>query len=160
MFVILSKSESILLKNLHLLFFIACINNVCFTRHAIPNCLDGVNLVPVYQRAQLRVLYAQIWEWAVDDLRAHVLKSEQYITSSFPGSTKSRSKDSLKLHEKRNISKEHNYLASHNSSRLLFSFLDAYIAIYIQGTGCGNITCWFKKLIKQDIYVTYLLFFL
>ena len=81
----------------------------------MPDCLEGVRLVPVYQRAQLRVVSAEVWEWAVSELRSHVLKSEQNVLMSFPG-VRPKMKE-FQLQDKRNASREQNLIISHHTSR-------------------------------------------
>lgn len=48
----------------------------------LPDCLENIPLVPVYQRAVLRAAWARVWEWVVSELRAHVLKAEQYCATA------------------------------------------------------------------------------
>ncbi|RXG68738.1 putative HERC2-like protein 3 [Armadillidium vulgare] len=92
----------------------------------LADSLEGVSLVPVYERAHLRALWSRIWEWGVNELRFHVLKVEHNLLMAFPGG-RNKTKESLgsKHRDNKEItnSKEHNHFASQSSSRFILAIL-------------------------------------
>ena len=81
------------------------------------DCLDGVSLVPVYQRASLRAAWARVWEWGVRELRTHVISAEQQCMSNHSGPRPAKLRDNP-THKDCNISsRDHDFLASLPLSR-------------------------------------------
>ncbi|XP_076028585.1 E3 ubiquitin-protein ligase HERC2 isoform X2 [Oratosquilla oratoria] len=78
----------------------------------LPNCLDAVNLVPVYQRALLQASWGHMWEWAVKELRTHVLQAEHHCAAPHTSPRLTKLRENLNH-------KDHNLLASHPMSRFV-----------------------------------------
>lgn len=91
-------------------------------RFVLPDCLENLRLVPVYQRAVLKASWARVWEWAVGELRSHVLKAEQFCSSAHhhPVSARAAGKANNPgaTYKDSNLScRDHNILASMPLSR-------------------------------------------
>lgn len=86
----------------------------------LPDCLENIPLVPVYQRAVLRAAWAQVWEWAVGELRAHVLKAEQHCVAAHSTGRLLKGRDNPTYKDSNLSCRDHNILASMPLSRFIF----------------------------------------
>ena len=87
------------------------------------DCLDGVSLVPVYQRALLRATWARVWEWAVRELRTHVLSAEQQCLSSNSTVRTSKTRENPTHRDSNISSRDHDLLASLPLSRSVLKYI-------------------------------------
>ncbi|KAK8398901.1 hypothetical protein O3P69_004178 [Scylla paramamosain] len=85
----------------------------------LPDCLENIHLVPVYQRAVLKAAWARLWEWAVGELREHVLKAEQFCVATHSTGRMAKTKDSPSYKDSNLSCRDHNTLASMPLSRFL-----------------------------------------
>lgn len=91
------------------------------SRFVLPDCLENIRLVPVYQRAVLKAAWARLWEWAVGELREHVLKAEQFCVASHSNGRVARAKDNPSYKDSNLSCRDHNTLASMPLSRQVYS---------------------------------------
>ncbi|XP_042876756.1 E3 ubiquitin-protein ligase HERC2-like isoform X6 [Penaeus japonicus] len=89
----------------------------------LPECLENIPLVPVYQRAVLRAAWAQVWEWAVGELRAHVLKAEQHCVAAHSTGRLLKGRDNPTYKDSNLSCRDHNILASMPLSRFVLSLV-------------------------------------
>ena len=90
------------------------------------DCLDGVSLVPVYQRALLRATWARVWEWAVRELRTHVLSAEQQCLSANSTARTSKTRENPTHRDSNISSRDHDLLASLPLSRLILNYISVH----------------------------------
>ncbi|XP_071532835.1 E3 ubiquitin-protein ligase HERC2 isoform X2 [Panulirus ornatus] len=89
----------------------------------LPDCLENVPLVPVYQRAVLKASWAKVWEWAVGELRAHVLKAEQFCVAAHSSGRLLKSRDNPTYKDSNISCRDHNILASMPLSRFVLALV-------------------------------------
>lgn len=108
----------------------------------LPECLENIPLVPVYQRAVLRAAWAQVWEWAVGELRAHVLKAEQHCVAAHSTGRLLKGRDNPTYKDSNLSCRDHNILASMPLSRyvLIVTFCCYFLISYFVITSlfCQN----------------------
>ncbi|XP_042217246.1 E3 ubiquitin-protein ligase HERC2-like isoform X2 [Homarus americanus] len=89
----------------------------------LPDCLENIPLVPVYQRAMLKASWAKVWEWSVGELRAHVLKAEQFCVAAHSTGRLLKSKDNPTYKDSNISCRDHNILASMPLSRFVLALV-------------------------------------
>ncbi|KAK8718518.1 hypothetical protein OTU49_014687, partial [Cherax quadricarinatus] len=89
----------------------------------LPDCLENIPLVPVYQRAVLKASWAKVWEWAVGELRAHVLKAEQFCVAAHSSGRLLKGRDNPTYKDSNISCRDHNILASMPLSRFILGLV-------------------------------------